>query len=498
MNYKALEDLINILVKKAGYNVNEGMTLEDIDVLTKRLGELSEAKEKLERKISSDNYVDKEEKAKDLEEKKYIESTIDVLSNQPDEGVINENEVEELKEQSRLLDLKIESRTYEDKTSKSIDELHSRTLEDQIDALTGLIKEKHEAPSELGLILLEAFKNGKPFEEVRPVFEKLVSLAMEESKKTVDEIDSANIFELMEKYAKEKDTMHRKIQKDSYSDKDEKNSLDEKKKYHTKRITAYNKTLDAIEARKKELKELVEESRSLYSKTREDRLKNEEILKEYNTKLYAAREISGYADEFSKYLDYLKDEILGNKVLEDKYSSDVIAYDNEIRTLDLNTKNVNSKILEEENCLEVIESKIEALDGNKLDKINDELSYLVSAKRLESLTNEQQYFYVNVETIKTEIANLWNKGNNESSYSSYTPYEEEMEEEPNEYKEEKEEYEEPSMYSKEEVKHPSVPMNDEEDDEIIESIDELIDNSDGDDDDDSDFNQDIEIYDTLE
>ncbi len=493
MNYKALEDLINILVKKAGYNVNEGMTLEDIDVLTKRLGELSEAKEKLERKISSDNYVDKEEKAKDLEEKKYIENTIDVLSNQPNEGVINENEVEALKEQARLLDLKIESRSYEDKTSKSIDELHSRTLEEQIDTITGLIKEKHDAPSELGLTLLEAFKNGKPFEEVRPVFEKLISLAMDESKKTVDEIDSANIFELMEKYAKEKDTMHRKIQKDSYSDKEEKNSLDEKKKYHTKRITAYNKTLDAIEARKKELKELVEESRSLYSKTREDRINNEEILKEYTSKLYAARELTGYAEEFGKYLDYLKDEILGNKVLEDKYSSDVIAYDNEIRTLDLNIKNVNSKILEEENCLEVIESKLEALDGNKLDKINDELAYLVSAKRLESLTNEQQYFYVNVDTIKTEIANLWNKGNNEGSYSTYNPYEEEVEEEKEEVKEEPK-FEDTSMYSREEEK--TTTSEDKDEDEIIESIDELIDNSD--EDEDGDFDQDIEIYDTLE
>ncbi len=504
MNYKALEDLINILVKKAGYNVTETKTSEDIEELQKRLTSLEEAKEKLERKISSDNYINKDEKNKDLEEKKYIESSINILTSQADKGLIVESELESLNEQARILDLKIENRTYEDRTSKAIDDLNSKTIEEEIDKVSAVIKEKHDSPSELGQELLKAFKAGKTFDQIRPMFEKLINLATDENKKTVEEIDNTNIFELMEKYAKEKDSVSKRIQKGGYSTKDVKNGIDEKKKYHSKKITSYNKTLDAIETRKKELKELVEESKELYAKTREERIKKEELLNEYTEKLYSSREITQYMEEFNKYLDYLKDEILGNKILEDKYTSDVIMYNDEIRTLELNIKTINGKILDEENCLEVVESKMEALEDNCLDRIDDELSYLYNASRLESLTNEQQYFYVNVDTIKTEIANIWNKGNNSDSYeSSYTSYLEEKEEEEKPEEEEVEETttepvkeDNDSMY--EEVNYEEPVRDTFDDEEIADSIDDLIAESDDDDDDDSEFGSDVEVYETLE
>ena len=70
MNYRAIEDLINILVKKAGYNLGDTTTLEDTDILTKRRGILEDRIEKLNAHIKKEEYVDKEDKARDLEEKK--------------------------------------------------------------------------------------------------------------------------------------------------------------------------------------------------------------------------------------------------------------------------------------------------------------------------------------------------------------------------------------------------------------------------------------------
>ena len=48
-------------------------------------------------------------------------------------------------------------------------------------------------------------------------------------------------------------------------------------------------------------------------------------------------------------------------------------------------------------------------ENDLLDKLSDNIELLKSSNRVENLINEQQYLYVNVDVIKEEIINLWNK-----------------------------------------------------------------------------------------
>ena len=47
---------------------------------------------------------------------------------------------------------------------------------------------------------------------------------------------------------------------------------------------------------------------------------------------------------------------------------------------------------------------------DSLAKFEDKVNFLVYSNRIDSLVNEQQYLYVNVDVIKDEIISIWNKG----------------------------------------------------------------------------------------
>ena len=81
MNYRALEDLIGILVKKAGYKLTDLKVEEDIDFLEERKKYLESEITSLKNRLDVDNYVDKEEKLKDEDEKTYLEETLKSLNN---------------------------------------------------------------------------------------------------------------------------------------------------------------------------------------------------------------------------------------------------------------------------------------------------------------------------------------------------------------------------------------------------------------------------------
>ena len=72
MNYKALEDLINILVKKSGYKLSDLKVLEDIDYLNDRKDYLEEEISKVKSRLNGE-YIDKDKKSKYEEERKYLE-----------------------------------------------------------------------------------------------------------------------------------------------------------------------------------------------------------------------------------------------------------------------------------------------------------------------------------------------------------------------------------------------------------------------------------------
>lgn len=418
MNYRAIEDLINILVKKAGSNLNEGKALEDMDVLVKRTSDLEKRCEEVKEKIEEESYEDKDEKVKDLEEKKYLEDTIDILRNQPDEGDLNEKEIARLEEQVKLLEHKIDNKLYADDTLREIDSIKLETLTMELTKAEESLEEKKLSPSELGLKLLDAYKEGKKLDEVKEEFESLVSDAIASNEQTVSEIKDSNIFELMDNYSSKKSTEYKKLEENNYDRSIDKDKLNEKSNYHNSRIKTYKETLDAIERRKKELNELVEESKSLYMNTRNERLDKERLLNEYLDKLYGTSNLVVYEKDFNNYLDYLKEEIAEDKYLEDEYSKDVLNYKEELRNLDINNKNVNAMLLNEERCLDIIETKLSNLEDNCLEKINDEFNYLNTANRLNSLVNEQQYYYVNIDVIKNEIINIWNKEDSSDSLES--------------------------------------------------------------------------------
>ena len=54
MNYKALEDLINILVKKSGYKLSDLKVLEDVDYLNDRKDYLEEEISKVKSRLNGE------------------------------------------------------------------------------------------------------------------------------------------------------------------------------------------------------------------------------------------------------------------------------------------------------------------------------------------------------------------------------------------------------------------------------------------------------------
>ncbi len=411
MNYRAIEDLINILVKKAGYNLGDTTTLEDTDILTKRRGILEDRIEKLNAHIKKEEYVDKEDKARDLEEKKYLEDTLDIIKNQQEEGSLTLKEVSSLEEQIKVITAKIDSKEYTniDRKTQDLEELDA--LNNELYYLSDSIEKKRNTPSELGAIILEAYRENKSFNDIKDELKLLVEKATNSYNKTVNEIKTSNIFQLMDEYNNKKSIIFKKLEENVYDNKSIKSSIKKKCEYHNGRINAYKETMVAIEKREDELETLIENSKDLYIKTLNERLDKENELEEYTKKIYELNNLDIYKNDFNSFLDYLKEDIENDKLLENKYNEDVLNYKNEIRTLEINNKKVNASIMNEERYLDILNKKLELFELNNKDRVEDEVSYLDYSKRLANLANEQQYYYVNIEVIENEIVKFWNKEN---------------------------------------------------------------------------------------
>lgn len=413
MNYRALEDLINILVKKAGYELEESVTLEDINILNERKQIISNKIEELSKRISNEDYLDKDIKGKDIDEKKYLEDNIESVKTQ-DEGDLTNLEIKSLEEQIKYLDLKINNKDYKDYKKEEIDNLLLNTLDEEEKETEEKIDDKRKTASLIGLELLEDYKAGKTIKDVKAKLDLLVEKATKSYELTVDEIEEANIFELMDEYSKKKNDIFQKLEKNEYDDKNLKLEINKKCKYHHNKIDSLKETLNAIDNRKKELMVLITESKEFYDNTLNERKEKEENLLTYLDKFNSLVNLEVYKEEFNRFVDYLREEIAKNKYLENKYNEDILSYKNEIRNLEINAKNINSLILEEEKCLEVLNDKLEELENNNIDKINDEITYLAFVDRLEKLSNEQQYYYVDINVIKNEIISTWNKEDDSS------------------------------------------------------------------------------------
>ena len=421
MNYRALEDLIGILIKKSGYKITDLRVLEDTDYLTSRKNYLLEEIDNIKNKLDNNKYIDKDSKVKDEEEKKYLERTLSNLTNDKNnlelklndktlkcrqkaktsgELEISYEEIDKVKDAIKLISYKLDNFDYIDNDSISKDENYLSVLESELKEINASLDNKEKNPILIGTQLLDSFKNGEPLNNVK---EDLDTLTI-----------SSNIFELIDLYSNKKNDITDKINNSDYANEKGKEDLFEKTKYHNKRIETFKSTISGIEKRKEELSVLIEESNNLFEKTRIERLKKEEKLKNLEVLLFNESNLSNLDKEFSSIITSLTEEINGDKYLENKYKLDIENFNEEMRNLDINFNNMHNEIISEERSLEIINDRIDEKSSDLVSKLEDKIKLLGYTNRVNSLYNEQQYLYVNVDVIKEEIESIWTRGDDKN------------------------------------------------------------------------------------
>lgn len=431
MNYRALEDLIGILVKKAGFKLSDLKVEEDTDFLEDRKKYIEGEIETLQNKLNTFEYINKDEKYKDEEERKYLEDSLNDLNNSLSElesklsdkstksstrrtllgdKTILEQEIANVRELLSLADSKLSKKSYFDYSLKSKDEVNLDVLNKELDRINTSLEIKYNHPVVLGNKLLDAFRENKPFSQVNEMFDTLISKARDEFDKTSKEIKDSNIFDIMDKYTTKKRDTAGNLEENNYSSDSLKNELFEKEKYHNSRLDTFRNTLDGIEKRKEEVKVLIDESKRLYDGVLKEREQKEDILSDLINTLYGEANLIIEEDDYKKVINELRNEIVDDKFLENKYNTDIQGFKDELKNLDINTTNINTEITREERSLEIIREKLNNKAVDLMNKFQDKVNFLVYSNRVENLVNEQQYLYVNVEVIKDEVMSIWNRG----------------------------------------------------------------------------------------
>lgn len=431
MNYRALEDLIGILVKKSGYKITDLRVLEDTDYLVSRKNYLTEEIGSIKSKLDTHDYIDKDKKIKDEEEKKYLTETLNNLKNQKSELELKLNdktlkckvkakttgdievitkELNSVEELIEVVNYKLDNLSYTDDSDKSKDEVYLNTLERELSLVNEALDNKEKNSILIGTELLSAFKNNRSLAEVKDLLDTLTERAKNNYERTLDEIKGSNIFELIDLYNNKKNDITNVLEKNNYSSDEIKESLFEKTKYHNKRIETFKSTITGIEKRKEELNTLIDESKNLFLSTRIERLKKEEKLKHLEELLFNESNLNNLESEYASIINLLNDEINSDKFLENKYELDIENFNEELRNLDINYNNLHNEIIKEERSLEILNDRIQNDGVDTLSKFEDKIKQLEYTNRINSLYNEQQYLYVNVDVIKEEIESIWSRG----------------------------------------------------------------------------------------
>lgn len=431
MNYRALEDLIGILVKKSGYKITDLRVLEDTDYLELRKNYLTEEIDSIKSKLDTHDYIDKDKKIKDEEEKKYLTETLNNLKNQKSELELKLNdktlkckvkakttgdievitkELNSVEELIEVVNYKLDNLSYTDDSDKSKDEVYLNTLERELSLVNEALDNKEKNSILIGTELLSAFKNNRSLAEVKDLLDTLTERAKNNYERTLDEIKGSNIFELIDLYNNKKNDITNVLEKNNYSSDEIKESLFEKTKYHNKRIETFKSTITGIEKRKEELNTLIDESKNLFLSTRIERLKKEEKLKTLEELLFNESNLNNLESEYASIINLLNDEINSDKFLENKYELDIENFNEELRNLDINYNNLHNEIIKEERSLEILNDRIQNDGVDTLSKFEDKIKQLEYTNRINSLYNEQQYLYVNVDVIKEEIESIWSRG----------------------------------------------------------------------------------------
>lgn len=425
MDYRALEDLIGILVKKSGFKLTDVKGSFNKDNLLKIKNELLKEIDDVKSRLDNYEYFDNNELNKDEQERDYLENILNDLNNDKNDIEIKLNGKEDLKLQNKLeciiseiekvnealkiVNCKLNNKFYLDEFSKNKDEVAFNDLEMELELVNSLIDNTDVNPVSLGNRLLESYKKGKSLSEVSKDLEDLVNHAKNNYSLTLDEIKDSNIFEIMDNYSTLKNEASLRVEKSDYIDNKVKEDLFEKTKYHNKRIENINNTLESIVKRKENLNTLIDESTNLYNSVRLDRISKEEKLKALTVNLYKYYDFNNYENDYEGSIRFLRKDIVDDTYLENKYKKDIQEFKEELRNLEINFNNLKKEIDIEEEALEIINYRTENDSIDYFLQIEDKVNLLNYSDRLASLENEQQYLYVNVDVIKEEIINLWNR-----------------------------------------------------------------------------------------
>lgn len=375
MNYRALEDLINILIKKTGYKLNDVKIEEDVDFL--------------------------------LERKKQIEKEL--------------------------------SSVKDDESSRG--KYLNESLSKELEVIEESIKEKKSDAITLGNEILDAYNKKESLDSITDTLELLVKKARNEYEKTYEEVKQSNIFELIDEYSNRKGKYSNDLEEKEYFNKDNENLMNLRIDYHNDKIEELKRELEVIDKKKEKLMTLQNDSDTLSKKVHKELEQKNNLLSSYIEELFNETSLIEDEDNYNKLIDSIRKEISDLSYLESKYNDDVKTYKNKIKDLDSKVIEVNERITLEEKTKSITQDMLDRKENDLLDKLNDNIELLKASNRVDSLVNEQQYLYVNVDVIKDEIIQLWNKDSSVSKKIKEVKEtkEETLEKQPEEPKEEIEE-----------------------------------------------------------
>lgn len=343
MNYRALEDLINILIKKTGYKLNDVKIEEDVDFL--------------------------------LERKKQIEKEL--------------------------------SSVKDDESSRG--KYLNESLSKELEVIEESIKEKKSDAITLGNEILDAYNKKESLDSITDTLELLVKKARNEYEKTYEEVKQSNIFELIDEYSNRKGKYSNDLEEKEYFNKDNENLMILRIDYHNDKIEELKRELEVIDKKKEKLMTLQNDSDTLSKKVHKELEQKNNLLSSYIEELFNETSLIEDEDNYNKLIDSIRKEISDLSYLESKYNDDVKTYKNKIKDLDSKVIEVNERITLEEKTKSITQDMLDRKENDLLDKLNDNIELLKASNRVDSLVNEQQYLYVNVDVIKDEIIQLWNK-----------------------------------------------------------------------------------------
>lgn len=337
MDYKALEDLVNILVRKTGL-------------------ELNEKQENKERK--------------ELEDK-----------------------VNEITSKILLLEKTKEKEELESLTNEK--EIILSALNESIDCAVAYAKK-----------ILSAFNEKKPYSYIKNTVESLVKLAKDEYEETHKKIEDTNIFTEMDNYNKLINSASNEMITKNYKNDVSKNIAIFASAYHKSKLKSLKDRKAFIPSQIEAINKIINELQKMCEILKKSRYNYMEELNKQKSKFYSNLLKFFYKDnldEIKNIIEYIENMIHENKVLENSYIKDINKYKEEIANKEKNLIDINEEIKIEEDNIYSGDVK------DNIDLLNDKLELLKNKSKLDSLSRQQQYLYVDPDVIREEIELLWNK-----------------------------------------------------------------------------------------